>query len=781
MGKMSRNSLDTEKIRPYHIFWMSYVLLLVGAVILGSLTGLVFGYAVDLPRVEELESQTPNLVSVVYSEDNRILGQFALEKRVLVTFEQIPDHLKWAIVAAEDANFFKHAGIDFRRLLATVFYNIVRGEMKGASTLTMQLSKMRFTSIEKTLERKIKDFLYAIDIEKNYSKEQIFTFYANQVPLGHGVYGVAAAADFYFKKPLDELTIAEAATIAGIIQTPGRQSPILHPDRALQRRNYVLAQMLENGFITDQEYSSARQEELSVVESQDPRSPAPYFVEWVRQYLERAYDQSLIWEQGLRIYTTVDYDMQVAAERALRNGLKDFDQTRNRWQGPLENILEQGQNLDEYTHSDWRQLFFEGLLVHGLVLESTPESAMVRIGTYTATVGPEAIAWTKREDVSQILKSGDVALFRLDQINRSEKVVTVTLEQIPEVQGALLALDNRSGAIKAMVGGYDFERSKFNRATQALRQPGSVFKPFTYVAALEAGFTPSDQVLDSPVTFYDALGRPYSPSNSDGEYKGLITVREGLALSRNIPTVRLANALGPEKIVDVAQRFGIDRPFPAYLSIALGSVEVTLQEMVSAFSVFPNQGVRAEPYFIKRVEDHTRTILEEHKPSLRDEVISPAVAAQMISMLRDVVHRGTATFARTLNRPVAGKTGTTNDYTDSWFIGFDPHITVGVWCGHDTKKSLGNKVYGATLALPIWVDFMQTALETLPEGSFPNEPQWVTRNQEFQAIPDVAVEMDQPTESESQPIQKGIRVEDIRQPAPDPAPPESPVPPPGRF
>lgn len=711
-------SASALKKRARVVFWTTYALLILGAVTVGGLVGLLFGYAVDLPRVSELQLNRPALVSYVYSSDGRVIGQFAQEKRIMVTYEQIPERMRQAILAAEDANFFEHPGIDFAAIARTAFWDLIRWERKGGSTLTMQLSKLRFTSAEKTWERKIKDAFYTIDIEKTYSKEQIFTFYANQIPMGHGRYGIAAGADFYFHKTLAELDTAECATLAEVIQVPARLSPILHPKRALARRNWVLERMHELGFIDGEEYETARAEALDVKGRDDEQSPAPYFVEWVRQYLETQYPTRDIWQGGLRIYTTLDYNMQMAADKAVKAGLRAFDRNKRGWAGPVDNILKRGLQLDEYRHPDWVRLFYEGQLIHGLVLDSTPDSATVRFGSYTAVVTPEDIAWTKQKKVDEVLAPGDVDVFTFKQVDRESKIIHAELDQIPEVQGSALILDNRTGAVRAMVGGFDFNLSKFNRATQALRQPGSVFKPFTYVAAMEAGFSPEDPVLDSPVEFTDALGRPYAPTNWDDEYKGLISIRQALAESRNVPTVRLANTLGPQKIADVAKRFGLRQDFPPYLSISLGSVEVTLSEMVSAFSAFPNHGVRAQPFYVARVEDHNGSILEEHRAQVFDAVVSPDVADKMLYLLQEVVRSGSGRVLLDLGRPMGGKTGTTNESTDTWFVGFTPRVAAGVWVGYDEKKSLGEKVYGNTLALPIWKEMMKGALEGMPHEKF---------------------------------------------------------------
>ena len=687
--------------------------------------GLLFGYAIDLPEVEQLEQVRPNIVSYVYSEDGRVLGQFALEKRILVTYEQIPENLKNAILAAEDADFFRHSGIDFQRLFVTVVRDILFNERKGASTLTMQLSKLLFTGSEKTIARKIKDMLFALEIEKNYSKEQVFTFYCNQIYMGHGTYGIASAADFYANKPLNEFTLAESALLAGIIQVPGRHSPINHPDDAMRRRNAVLRQMYDKGFITARALHEAQGEPLLVRGKNYEQSPAPYLIEWVRQYLEKNYSVEQIWEGGLKIYTTLDYETQVAARRTLREGLKRFDKETLEGVGSIENILEQGQDLDTYFHSEWQQIFYEGQIVHGLVMKSTPREALVKLGSYTARIEPEGIAWTEQKQVDQVLKPGDVATFSIEGIQRAEKTIEATLDRIPEVQGALITIDNKTGAIKAMVGGFDFQYSEFNRATQALRQPGSLFKPFTYVSLMEAGYSPFEQVLDAPVSYREGLGRIYAPENSDENFRGLITIRDAFALSRNVPTIRLANALGIDKVIEVAHRFGILRELPPYLPVALGAGELTLQEITSAFTVFPNNGVRGQPHFIKRVEDYHGATLMEHRNQF-EHVISPETAGKMLYLLRSVVERGTARRARSLERPIGGKTGTTNDSTDSWFVGFTSQITTGVWAGYDEKKSLGERVYGATLALPIWIDFMEKISETMPIEDFEASYTWIS-------------------------------------------------------
>ncbi len=701
---------------PSALFWSTYALLLVVVAVLGGLGGMVLGYSIDLPQVEELQKVRPNVVSYVYSADGEVLGEFALEKRILVTYDQIPVQLRQAILAAEDADFFEHSGIDFRRFFVTIVRNILYNQRKGASTLTMQLCKLRFTSSEKRLERKIKDILFAIETEKSFSKEQIFTLYFNQIYMGHGIYGVAAAADFYFDKTLDQLTLAESALLAGVLNVPERYSPIRHPARALHRRAYALRRMMEVGYISQDEMEAAREEPIRTSGKTD-KEIAPYFVEWVRQHLERNYPTEKIWKGGLKIYTTLDSRMQKAANLAIRRGLQEFDKKTRPWQGSDENVLDKGGQLEDYSHPDWRQIFRTDQLVHGLVTEVSPDEALVKFGSYTARLDAAGIQWTRKKRVDRALKVGDVVVFDIQEIDHQNKVMKVALDRIPEIQGAFMVLDNRSGAILAMVGGFDFQYSQFNRATQALRQPGSIFKPFTYLVALEEGKSPFDRLLDAPVNYVDELGRPYEPKNSDSEYKGLIPLQQALAESRNVPTLRLAKALGIEKIIAMAQRFGIRRQFLPVLPIALGAGEITLEEISSAFSVLGNKGVRAKPYFVRRVEDFNGFTLEEHQTEF-EHVISPTICSKMLYLLRQVVQRGTAGRARVLNRPLVGKTGTTNEATDTWFVGLTPQITAGVWVGFDEKRSLGEEIYGANMALPIWIDFMKQVDDLVPREEF---------------------------------------------------------------
>ena len=765
--KPSSRKQPTPRRRRF-LVWATCAVLIIAAAVTGSLTGLTLTWGFELPQVWKLQQSRPDVISEVYSADGRVLGIYALEKRQIVTYDKIPDTVKNTILAAEDSDFFRHAGIDFRRLIYQIFRNIVYGERKGASTITMQLSKLLLTSPEVTIMRKIKDMIFAIQIERTLSKEQIFTRYVNQMYMGHGRYGLAAASEFYFQKTMDELEWHEAALLASVFPNPAGYSPINHPERALKRRNWVLERTYEEGLIGAETLRVSMQAPLDLKTFGRQQASAPYFVEWVRQYLEKRYPGGEIHRKGLKIYTTLDYELQTAAERALRNGLKAFDKKRRRWRGAKENLLEAGKKLDGYWRSDWDTIFSPGQMVHGLVLGSNGHTAEVKVGSYRATIRPQHVDWTRKKRLDQVFKTGDVCAFTLESINREERTVEVKLDRVPEVQGALMAIESRTGAIRAMVGGFDFRYSKFNRATQALRQPGSVFKPFTYVAAVENGYSPEDTVLDSPVQFLDGLGRPYRPRNADEKYKGRIPIRQALAESRNVPTLRLANAMGVERVVEVAHRFGIDREIPLYLPTALGAGEVTLEEITSAFSVFPNGGVRIHPYFIDRVEDSNGVLLERHEAGV-DEVVKPKTAEALVDLLRNAVLTGTGRKARSLPIPVAGKTGTTNDCTDSWFVGFSKLLTAGVWVGHDTKVSMGKRVYGSTLALPIWIDFMKETVDKTPPGNFGTELYAARRATSAPAPVEEAVP-DERDSGERDSGEEGSEASETPKPEPEPLP-----------
>jgi penicillin-binding protein 1A len=693
------------------------ILVLLSAVV-GAAAGFLFVYSTDLPQVEELEHYRPSSITALYDDQNRVIGSFALQRRVVANYNDFPQLLRDALISIEDKDFYRHWGINVWRIAGAAYRDIESGgRVQGASTLTMQLARNLFLSPDRSFHRKIEEALLAIQIERRFTKEQIFTLYANQIFLGSGVYGFEAASEYYFGKPAKQLTLDEAALLAGLPKAPGNYSPINHPDRALRRRNLVINSMLEDGKITAQQAVEARNRPILLHLQHDPNSLAPYFVEDIRRYLENKYGSDSVLEGGLRVYTSLDMDLQRAANQAVLDGLAAYER-RHGWKNHLENVLTENATLEGYQHPDWDDEPEANHYIHALVIAVVPGSATVKFGRFTAVLAPADAAWTQLK-LQEILKPGDIVYVKIVSLAPDGKA-KVSLEQDSGTQGALVAIDNATGEIKAMVGGRDFEESKFNRATQALRQVGSSFKPYVYTAAIDQGAKPDDTILDAPVTFQTASG-PYTPHNYDEKFEGTITLRRALAQSRNIPALKLADSVGIKTVIDYAHRFGITSNLPPYLPVALGAAEVTLYEQTSAFSVFPNDGVRVMPRYIKKVEDYEGRVLEEDYPEVKD-VIGARTARIMTSMLREVVLHGTAIAAASLKLPLAGKTGTTNDFTDAWFVGFSPSTTTGVWIGYDEKKSLGAKETGARAALPIWIDFMKVALAGKDPGNFESAP-----------------------------------------------------------
>ena len=694
-------------------------LLVLVSALLGATAGLLLVYSTDLPQVEQLEHYRPGAITQLYDTQGRIIGSFALQRRVVASYDDYPPVLRDALISIEDKNFYRHWGINVWRIAGAAYRDLLSGgKMQGASTLTMQLARNLFLSPDRSWHRKIQEAMLAIQIERRFTKPQIFTLYANQIYLGHGVYGFEAASQFYFSKPAKQLTLDEAALLAGLPKSPSYYSPINHPDHAIKRRNLVINAMLEDGKITAGPATDGRNKPLELKLQHDSNSLAPYFTEDIRRYLENKYGSDQVHQGGLRVYTSLDMDLQRAANQAVLDGLAAYER-RHGWKGHLENILSKTVTLDNYQHSDWDDEPQVNGYVHALVTAISPASAAIKFGRYTSAISQSEAVWTARKPQS-ILKVGDIVYVKVLSLGPKPKI-RVSLEQDSGAQGALVALDNSTGEIKAMAGGRDFNLSKFNRATQALRQVGSSFKPYVYTAAIDQGAKPDDTIMDGPVTFQTASG-PYVPHNYDEKFEGSITLRRALAQSRNIPALQLAQNLGIKNVIDYAHRFGITSNIPAYLPVALGAAEVTLLEQTSAYSVFPNDGVRVNPRYITKVTDYEGRVLEEDFAEVKD-VISMNTARIMTSMLRDVVLRGTAISATVMKYPLAGKTGTTNNSTDAWFVGFSPSITCGVWMGFDEKKSLGPKETGAHAALPIWMDFMKIALAGKEPGEFAPPPE----------------------------------------------------------
>jgi len=684
------------------------IALFVIAGFLGVATGVIFAYAGDLPQISALDDYAPSTISRVYGAKGEIVGEFAIQRREVIPYEAISPKLHDAILAAEDSEFEQHFGLSVPRIVITLIRDIIeRKKAAGASTLTQQLSRKLFLTDEKTWERKIKEALLAIQIEKRYTKREIFTLYCNQMYFGHGVYGVEAASRLYFDKSAKELTLPEAAMIAGILQGNVRQSPYVNMEAALRRRNYTLGRMAEVGFITAAEADAARKTPITV--RPDPptqNSAAPYFLEEVRKELEARYGAKQLYENGLSIQTGLDVHLQDAATAALDAGLRRVDKRRG-FRKPRRNIIAEGHTIQKFEHPRWDRPIAVGDIVPAVVSAIEGTTILAHAGPLRVSIDRKGYAWTNKTTPAPLVSAGDLIETKLLTVAEEAHTATGSLEQPPAVEGAFLAIDNHTGQIRAMSGGYSFERSKFNRATQAYRQVGSAFKPIVYTAAIDRGYTPVTTLMDTPASFSGGAGQPaYAPMNYDRKFEGPITLRHALEDSRNVPAVRVMEQLGPKQVIAYARRLGLESPLPPYLAVALGAAEASLIEMTSAYSVFPNQGVRLRPYSVLKVTDREGNVLEENRPEPKD-AIRADTAFVMTNLLQGVVQRGTAAKAAALKWPIGGKTGTTDDYTDAWFIGFDPDITIGVWVGYDQKRPIGPGATGAETALPIWIDIMK--------------------------------------------------------------------------
>ena len=693
--------------------------LLLLAVVTGSLAGLTLVYSVDLPQINDLEHYRPNTTTDLYDHKGRIIGSFALEHREIVGYDDFAPVLRQAVISIEDKSFESHWGINVFRVVGAVWYDLRNhGRAQGASTLTMQLARNLFLSSDRTAMRKVQEAYLAIQIERAFTKEQIFTLYGNQIYLGSGNYGFEAASEYFFSKHAKDLTLTEAALLAGLPKGPVAFSPLLNPDRALRRRNLVLSEMESDGAITHAQAAAARNAPLGLNMARPVGLVAPWFEDAVREEMDKRFGTEEVHEDGLRVDTTLDLDLQNVANRAVVDGVATYER-RHGWRGKLENVLAGDATLDNYRHPDWAVEAGPGEYVHALVTRSLPLEVHARIGPPNQP-GSEIVLlpadwqWTGVRSGDTLAKPGDVIYVRMTAATESGER-RASLEQDSGTQGALLAIDNTSGDVLAMVGGRDYAVSVFNRATQAERQTGSSFKPYVYTAAIEDGVKPTDIIVDGPVRFGD-----YVPHNYENDYKGAMTVANAFAESRNIPALKLAARVGMHKVIDVAHRFGVTSNIPPYLPVALGAVEITLQEQVASYAVFPNDGVRVAPHLIRKVSNADGITLWQETPSV-DEVLDQQTARTMMTLLRGVTAHGTGAAASQLNHPLGGKTGTTSDFTDAWFLGFSPSITCGVWVGNDSRESLGEKETGAVTALPIWINFMRAAIAGKNDEQFPGD------------------------------------------------------------
>jgi len=689
----------------------------------GALAGWILAQSLHVPQVDLLASFEPAATTRIYASDGEQVASYALEQRVVLRPEQIPDHFKLAVVAIEDADFYSHGGVDPRAVLRAAWYSVLDrriGSRGGASTLTQQLALNLFLTRQRTLSRKVKEALLALDIEKRYSKDQILTMYANQIFLGHGAYGVEAASELYFQKSANELTLAEAALLAGMIPSANNKyDPVKRPENALNRRNKVLSRMLELDFIDGAAFEEAVAQPLGVALHREKVASGAYFLEMTRQEIERRYGTDALYTSGLQVHLTMDPWMQATAEKVLRDGLVELEMTHIGYRPPP-NVLADGQleSAADYEDPSWQQLeLIPGEMIKAVVTGVDRSAATLQIGLHQANLGLETAKWTGASSLKRILKAGDLVLVRLpDPLPEDvEATLDVALLQEPQVEGALIAMDNRSGAILALVGGFDFNRSEFNRAVQSTLQCGSAFKPFVFLTAFEQGFTPADTVFDSPFLLPDGTGAlTYCPKNYYQKYYGITTLRKALELSYNASAVKLQQLAGSQEVVETARRFGISTELHPYPSLALGSLGVRLIDLVRAYSGIANLGDVPEPFFISEIYDRDGRLQERFFPR-SERVMSEAVTYLVLSVLKGVVERGTGMSARWLPGHLAGKTGTTDSYSDAWFVGFSPRLTVGVWVGRDRKETIGKKMTGAKAAQPVWNNFMAAYLDTLTE------------------------------------------------------------------
>ena len=710
------------------------VILIAAVLLLGSLIGAYFAVAMGIPSIDELKKQDSAAGTKIYADDDSLIGEIKLQKGIFVPLSHIPDNLKNAVVAVEDARFWKHSGIDYIGIGRALMKDMLHMSLKeGGSTITQQLAKVVFLSSEKTITRKIKEAQLAFKLEKELSKKEILELYLNRIYFGHGAYGVEMASRTYFGKPVGSITLAEATMLAGLIKGPTTYSPFNDLVKAKERQAVVLGRMVEEGYVRPADAETAKKQHLALSQTRASTETYNYFMDYIKQYLVSKYGEDTVYKGNLRVHTTVDKNAQAQAQRALQDGLRDVDKRRG-WRGPIghkENIREQN---DEKAVSFTATA---GDISTGIVMAVNAKEATVRSRGITGKLALGDAIWAssvidkatrkpkpvKNFKLTDILKKGDIILVRSKAI--SGKSITFGLEQEPEVEGAIVAIDPATGYIRALVGGFSFTKSEYNRAVLAQRQPGSSFKPIIYAAAMEYGFTPASIVVDEPVTYPGGAAGEWKPENYDHKYMGPTRLREALAYSRNIVTIKLVEALGVDRVIELARNLGIQGAMPRNFTIALGSTSVTPLELTSAFATFANSGTKMKPISIKYITDTKGGVLESNQPE-GVPVLTPAGSFLITSMMEDVIRYGTGMRAN-IGRPAAGKTGTSNDYKDAWFVGYTPELAAGVWVGFDDmKRSLGSGEVGGRAAAPIWQHFMRNVLSSNPAPDF-KVPQGVVR------------------------------------------------------
>jgi len=741
----SEMTTDTEDISPSHnrhpkkqraiivkIFRWILVALVCSIVAMAmALGGLYLYLGEDLPKIASLSEYRPPTITEVFSDDNRKIGEFYTERRIVIPLSQIPQTLKEAFIAAEDARYFKHKGIDFVSIIRAFFKNLEAGTIvQGGSTITQQVTKSFFLTPERSYKRKIKEAILAYRIDKAFSKAEVLYLYLNQIYLGHGAYGVEAAAENYFGKTTNDLNLAECAILAGLPQAPSRYSPFWYPERAKQRQIYVLNRMVSEGFITNIQATEAINTALDI----KPRrnwyiEKVPVYTEHIRRYIEAQYGKDTLLNAGLKVYTAVNIEMQKKARLEIEKGLHVLDH-RQGYRGPIKQIppeeFEAFSNTIEESLKETSMA--PGLLTEGIVIkvDDGQGKTWVRIGKEQGVVLLDDIRWARKPnpDVayfrvkvkkpSEVFRLGDVISVRFGEQDPESNLWQLSLEQVPEAQAGLLCIEAETGNVKVMVGGRDFLESQFNRAVQSRRQPGSAFKPVIYAAALDKGYTPASVIIDSPIVFQDEqMDFKWKPRNYGKKFYGPTLLREALEKSRNVVTIKISQDIGVPYCISYARRLGITSDLSNDLSLALGSSGVSLLEMVNAYSVFANQGYLVQPVFIQKIVDRDGNILEE-AGTVREKVLEKNTAYLITNLLEGVVRNGTGRRIKALKRPVAGKTGTSNNLFDAWFVGYTPRYITGVWVGFDEEKSLGEGEQGALTASPIWLGFMREILKNQP-------------------------------------------------------------------
>ncbi len=733
-----KSSTPRAPQRPHWQRWLLKGLLWAGGLALAGALAIVLVIAValamaypNLPDVSDLADYRPKLPLRVYSTEGALLGEFGEERRNLTPIQDIPKVMKDAVLAIEDARFFQHGGVDYKGMLRAGLANLGRVKSQGASTITMQVARNVYLSSEKTFTRKIYEILLTFKLEHLLTKDQILEIYMNQIYLGNRAYGFAAASEAYFGKPLKSISIAEAAMLAGLPKAPSAYNPISNPKRARVRQLYIIERMQENGFITAQEAAAAKQEDLKIrTGSNNTRVHAEYVAEMARQLIFAQYGNEA-YTRGINVYTTLNAGEQDAAYTSLRRGIMDYER-RQQYRGPEKfvNLPTKPDEVEDAIDDALANHPDNGDVLSAVVLDANPRKIVAaRADGDTLEITGDGLKPAQSglsDKAPPNIKIRRGAVIRVVKTPKNTWEIT----QLPVVDGAFVAIDPRNGAIRALVGGFDFDKNKFNHVTQAWRQPGSSFKPFIYSAALEKGFTPATVVNDAPL-FFDAGttgGQPWEPKNYDGKYDGPMTLRTGLAKSKNMISIRILQAVGAKNAQEWVTRFGFDADkHPAYLTMALGAGSVTPMQMATAYSVFANGGYRVNPWLIARVTDHKGRVLSEFTPpALQDQprAIDARNAFVMDSLLNEVTRTGTAARAQaTLKRPdLYGKTGTTNDSVDAWFAGFQPTLTAVTWIGYDTPRNLGSRETGGGLSLPVWIGFMEKALKGVPVAELPVPP-----------------------------------------------------------